>query len=95
MEQLSIIIISFLFSIIIAMLGYFLRITHKENQDMFIELSELKHLLIAIKTQIEKSIVLDIEEVKQNIKNLFDRTHNNKAEIGKLSEKVKTKVEND
>lgn len=95
MEQLSIIIISFLFSIIIAMLGYFLRITHKENQDMFIELSELKHLLIAIKTQIEKSIVLDIEEVKKNIKSLFDRTHNNKAEIGKLNEKVKPKVENE
>ena len=95
MEQLSIIIISFLFSIIIAMLGYYLKITNKEYKDMLKELTELKHLLVSIKTQIEKSIVLDIEEVKDNIKRLFDRTHNNRAEIGKLNEKVKSKVGNE
>jgi len=95
MEKLSIIIISILFSSVIAMLSYFLRSTHNENKEMFKELAELKQLLIAIKIQIEKSIVVDITEVKDNIKKLFDRTHNNKAEIGRLNEKVKTKVEND
>lgn len=93
MEKMSIIIISFLFSVIIAMLGYFLKSTHNENKEMFKELGELKQLLIAIKIHIEKSIVVDINEVKDNIKKLFDRTHNNKSEIGKLTEKVKSKVE--
>ena len=95
MEKVSIIIISILFSSVIAMLSYFLRSTHKENKEMFKELAELKQLLIAIKIQIEKSIVVDITEVKDNIKKLFDRTHNNKAEIGKLSEQVKNKVGNE
>lgn len=95
MEKMSIIIITILFSSVIAMLSYFLRSTHNENKDMFKELAELKQLLIAIKIQIEKSIVVDISEVKDNIKKLFDRTHNNKEEIGKLNEKVKTKIGNE
>ena len=95
MEKIAIIVISILFSAIIAMLGYFLKTTHDENKDLFKELAELKQLLIGIKIQVEKSIVTDINEVKDNIKKLFDRTHNNKAEIGKLSEQVKKKVENE
>ena len=95
MEKLSIIVISILFSSVIAMLGYFLKTTHDENKDLFKELAELKQLLIAIKIQVEKSIVVDINEVKDNIKKLFDRTHNNKAEIGKLNEQVKNKVGNE
>ena len=95
MEKISIIVISILFSAVIAMLGYFLKTTHNENKNLFKELAELKQLLIAIKIQVETSIVSDIKEVKDNIKTLFDRTHNNKAEIGKLSEQVKTKTEHE
>ncbi|MCB9335822.1 MAG: hypothetical protein H6586_06715 [Flavobacteriales bacterium] len=93
MEKLSIIVVSVLFSSIIAMLGYFLKTAHKENKDMFKELAELKQLLIAIKIQVEKSIVTDIEEVKQNVRDLFDRTRHNESEISKLNEQVKNKVE--
>ena len=84
MEKLSIIIISILFSSVIAMLGYFLKTTHNENKDLFKELAELKQLLIGIKIQVEKSIVTDLNEVKDNIKKLFDRTHDNKSEIGSV-----------
>ena len=75
------------------MLGYFLKTTYQENKDMFKELAELKQLLIAIKIQVEKSIVIDIQEVKQNIKTLFDRTRHNESGISKLNEQIKNKAE--
>lgn len=93
MDKLSIIVVSVLFSSIIAMLGYFLKSAHQDNKEMFKELSEVKQLLIAIKTQVEKSIINDIEDVKENVKTLFERTRRNENAIGKINNCPNKKVE--
>jgi hypothetical protein len=93
MDKLSIIVVSVLFSSIIAMLGYFLKSAHQDNKEMFKELSEVKQLLIAIKTQVEKSIINDIEDVKENVKTLFERTRRNENAIGKITNCPNKKVE--
>ena len=56
MEKLSIIVVSVLFSSIIAMLGYFLKTTYQENKDMFKELAKLKHCLLPLKYKWKKAL---------------------------------------
>ena len=85
------ILISVLFSTIIALVGYWLRNVHKEFKELIKELtlytSRMKQLIVGIQMQIEKGIEIDIQELKTETKALQERTGRLESKVAGLSEK--------
>ena len=95
MENLYIIILPVLFTAIIGMMGYWLKNAHREFKQLLRELTDytgkLKELIVGIRTQIDKSIETDIQDIKADIKNLYVRDQQNNIQISKLNQKVAKK----
>ena len=91
MEKMYIVILSGLFTIIVGMVGYWLKTVHKEFKAVIKELTDyttqLKHLIVGIQTQIDKSIETDISELKADIKNLYSKANKNEADIASFHKK--------
>lgn len=85
------ILISVLFSTIIALVGYWLKNVHEEFKELIKELtlytSRMKQLIVGIQMQIEKGIEIDIQELKTETKNLQERTGRLESKVAGLSEK--------
>ena len=79
MEKIYLLILSVLFSLIVGMVGYWIKTVHTEFKQLIKELTDytaqLKLLIVGIQTQIEKGIETDIEEIKEDIKTLYTRTN--------------------
>jgi len=93
MENLYILILSLLFSAIVAMVGYWLKSVHKEFKGLIKELaysiSELRQLFTGMETQIEKGIEADITEIKSDIKTLYAKSNRSETQIARLNQKTK------
>ena len=92
MEKLYILILSVLFSAILAMIGYWVKAVHKEFKQLLKELTDyttgLKQLIVGIQTQINKGIETDIQELKHDIKTLYTKSNKNESKISKKKKKV-------
>ena len=92
MEKLYITILSILFSVLVGMIGYWLKTAHREIKTLIKELVEslnnLHRLVTGIETQIEKGIEADIKEIKEDVKTLYRRTNKNESDIATLKEKT-------
>lgn len=79
-----------LFSTIIALLGYWFKMVHKEVKQLLKELTnclhELSNMVIGIQTQIDKGIEQDIQENKKQINELFKRTNRHSTQIAALNQ---------
>lgn len=87
MENLYIIAVSILFSGIIGMVSWWIKNIHTEVRELIKELTELKQLIAAMKAQVEKSIEIDIQEIKEDIRTLYKKTNANEKEIAALKQK--------
>lgn len=92
MERFYIAILTLLFSILIGMIGYWLRTAHREIKTLIKELvdslNNLHRLVTGIETQIEKGIESDITELKTDIKKLYSKCNKNESDIATLKEKA-------
>ena len=93
MEQVYIIILSVLFSALLGLIGFWMKSAHAEIKLLVKELttytSELKGLIVGIQTQINKSIETDIEEIKSDVKTLFEKTNRNQSDLSNINAKIK------
>jgi len=93
MERFYIAILSILFSVLVGMIGYWLKTAHKEIKSLIKELvkslNNLQRLVTGIETQIEKGIEADISEIKSDIKHLYRKSNKNESDIATLTEKAK------
>lgn len=91
MEKLYIIILSFLFSAILGMIGYWVKTVHKEFKQLLKEITDytngLKQLIVGIQTQINKGIEADIQEIKTDVKTLYGKANKNESKIATLNQK--------
>ncbi|UZO79751.1 hypothetical protein NBT05_12410 [Aquimarina sp. ERC-38] len=78
MQNLLLLLLSLTFTVVLAVIGYFLRTVHIEVKSFIKELtaytSHLKQLIVGIQTQIDKGIEADIVEIKADIKTLYRST---------------------
>ena len=92
MERFYIAILTLLFSVLIGMIGYWLKTAHREIKILIKELVEslnnLQRLVTGIETQIEKGIEADINELKTDIKQLYSKSNKNESDIATLKEKT-------
>ena len=91
MEKLYIIALSILFSAIIGMVSWWIKTIHREVKELIKDLTEIKQLLAAMKTQVEKSIETDIQEIKEDIRTLYGRVNKNDSSIATLKQKTGVK----
>ena len=93
-ERLYILILSVLFSVIVGMVGYWLKLAHTEFKQLIKELTlytnKLKELIVGIQTHIDKGIDEDIREVKSDIKTLYGKTSKNETTIASISHEKQT-----
>ena len=93
MEQIYLILLSVLFSALLGLVTYWMKTAHTEIKQLIKELTTstngLKELIVEIQTQIHKSIETDIEEIKMDVKSLFQKTGKNQSDIASLNAKSK------
>lgn len=92
MEKFLIITLSISFSIIVGIVGFWLKTAHKEIKVLMKELTdytnELKQLIVGIETQIERGIEADINDNKEDIKTLFSKVNKLEAQIASIKQKL-------
>ena len=92
MEKIYLIILTALFSIIIGLIGYWLRSAHQESKFLLKELVKsihsLENTVAEIRIQIEKGVEADIKELKTDIKILYKRSNKNEKSITSLQVKT-------
>ncbi|MCB0396827.1 MAG: hypothetical protein KDD36_09250 [Flavobacteriales bacterium] len=85
-------IMTILLSVVIGLVGYWMRTFHKEIKDLLRQLTdyinELQQVVVSIQTHIDKGIEKDIAEHKLDIKNLYQRTGRLSNEIATLKQKT-------
>ena len=87
MEKVYITALSILFAAIIGMVSWWIKNIHTEVKELIKEMNELKQLISAMKSQVEKSIEIDIQELKEDIRTLYKKTNANEKEIAALKQK--------
>ena len=92
MERFFIILISIMVSALIGLIGYWLKTVHKEFQRLIRELTDytnqLRQLIAGIQMQIEKSIEIDISELKDEVKHNRGRINKQDAQIAALNQRI-------
>ncbi|NQY11409.1 MAG: hypothetical protein HRT71_18075 [Flavobacteriales bacterium] len=95
MEQYYLIIVSMLFSVILGIIGYWVKYVHREVKNLLKELiaytQHLKILIVEIQTQIEKGIETDIREIKKDVKSLYIKSASTDRKIVELKTKIEKK----
>ena len=94
MEHIYILIFSFLITIIVGVIGYWLKTAHTEFKGLIRHLTDyttqLKELIIGIQTQLEKGVEADIKEIKMDVQKLYAKSNKNESQIATLQQQVKS-----
>lgn len=88
MNKLYQIILSILFSIIIAMMGYWLKSSLTKFEQMVLGLHQVDNSVKVLQTQIEKGVEVDITELKSDIKALYQRVDANESNLSLIKGKI-------
>ena len=84
-----------LMTTLIGLMSYWLKTVYREIRQMLKELTtyinELKQLVVSIQTQIEKGIEVDILDLKDDVKTLYERTNKLQNQLSALNQKCRDK----
>ncbi len=92
-ERIFITIFCMCISLLVGVLGYWLKTAHNDFKGLIGHLTsyttQLKEIIIGIQMQIEKGIESDIIELKTEVKKIGDQINQNRSQISALNQKSK------